>query len=173
MGRWWSGAVGRRARLSRSHIAPLLFPAFVILFSGCATSHTLSAMEAHDAMRMASRVLGGSHDVQLVMVPSRSAQADAEFLEASRYYGTSGIAEQVAGVFALATNAPQEYAVVGRNSEKTAQVIRDALNLGAGVDRSRLTVVYLGDPEFVPELEGLAVKHGVRLLHVPYPPPAE
>jgi hypothetical protein len=155
----------------RRRAASAAFIALFLLAAGCTTSHTLSAWEAHDAMRLASHLLGGSHDVQLVMIPSRSESADAEFLEASRYYGRSSIAEQVAESFAASTNGPQELAVVGRNSEKTAQVIHDALVLCEGVDLSRLTVVYLGDLSFAPALEAQARARGVRLLSALYPPP--
>ena len=150
-----------------------LMPLLLGLAAGCATSHTLSAWDAHDAMSLASRALGGSRDIQLVMIPSRSAAADAEFLEASRYYGRSGMAEQVAETFVAVTNAPVELALVGRNSEKTAQVLHDAITLAASNDLSRLTLVYLGDPTFAPDLETLARKHGVRLISIAYPPPEE
>lgn len=160
-----------RAEGPRRRAVPAAFLALFLLAAGCTTTHTLSAWEAHDAMRLASHLLGGSHDVQLVMIPSRSAAADAEFLEASRYYGRSSIAEQVAASFVASTNAPQELAVVGRNSEKTAQVIHDALGLCEGVDLSRLTIVYLGDLSFAPALEARARARGVRLLAALYPPP--
>ncbi len=150
-----------------------LLPLLLSLAAGCATSHTLSAWDAHDALSLANRAIGGSHDLQLVMIPTRGATADAEFLEASRYYGRSGMAEQVADTFSAATNGPVELALVGRNSEKTAQVMHDALTLAASNDLSRLTLVYLGDPAFAPDLETLARKHGVRLFTVAYPPPDE
>lgn len=142
--------------------------------TGCTTpSHHLTALQAHEAMHLASRALGGSHDVKLILVPARTPEEDAAFLARSPDEGPAAIVEQVAGYFAAAAHGPQQYAVVGRHPAKTARVVRDALALNEGRTLTQLAVVYLGDTNEAPPLAALAASLGATFAAVPYPAPTQ
>lgn len=160
---------GSVSRLGRVLAAAVLLAALC----SCATSGNLGAMEAHQAMSLASRALGGSRDLVLVMIPSRGAEADAAYMDMARTNGPTAMASQVADYFSAAVIGPRAYALVGRNSAKTAQVLCDALALNRGRDLSKLQVVFLGSQEHVAATEEAGRGAGARVVGVVYPPAPE
>lgn len=136
----------------------------------CTTSQNLGAMEAHQAMGLASRALGGSRDLVLVMIPSRGPEADAAYMEQARTNGPTAMASQVADYFSAAVIGPRAYAMVGRNSGKTAQVLCDALALNRGRALGKLTVVFLGSQEHAAAVEEAGREAGAHVVAVTYPP---
>ncbi len=140
----------------------------LLLLSACATVTNLSPHEAQQCQQQAVSALGGSTNVNIVMIPSRGAAADATFIAQSRSVGPSAMARQIANYLATAKDRPLEVALVGPNNAKTAQVIADAHDLNRRQDLSRLTIVFMGASQDQGLISDKAHAVGARFVFTEY-----
>jgi hypothetical protein len=137
----------------------------VALGAGCAVNKT----EPDDSdlrLQAASHAFGGRYDY--LIVKTAGEVADRAFIEYSRTTGTSDLAKKLAARLAPAENEPVRLMVTGQNSEKTLQVILDALAAYRGRRLPHLQFLYLGEPGYAPRIESAILELGGSFHFTPF-----
>ena len=82
--------------------------------------------------------------------------------------GVSDLAKKLAARLAPAENKPVRIMVTGQNSEKTLQVILDALAAYRGRRLPHLQFLYLGEPGYAPRIESVIRELGGSFHFQPF-----
>ena len=143
---------------------PLVLMA-VALGAGCAVNQT-QPDDSDLRLEAASHTFGGRFDY--LIVKSAGEVADRAFIEYSRTTGSSNLAKKLAARLAPAENKSVRIMVTGQNSEKTLQVILNALAAYRGRRLPHLQFLYLGEPGYASRIESVIRELGGSFHFQPF-----
>ena len=153
-----------RAKWAAAVFVPIVVTT-VAVGAGCAVNQA----EPDDSdlrLESASHAFGGRFDY--LIVKSAGEVADRAFVEYSRTTGSSDLAKKLVARLAPAEGKPVRIMVTGQNSEKTLQVILDALAAYQGRRLPYLELLYLGEPGYAPRIESAVRELGGSFHFQPF-----
>jgi hypothetical protein len=153
-----------RTKWVASVFVPLVMTA-VALGTGCAVNQT-QPDDSDLRLQAASHAFGGRFDY--LIVKSSGEFADRAFIEYSRTTGSSNLAKKLAARLAPAENKSVRIMVTGQNSEKTLQVILNALAAYRGRRLPHLQFLYLGEPGYASRIESVIRELGGSFHFQPF-----
>jgi len=140
--------------------------AATVLVAGCATQ-IKEAEQDNPRVEAAKRAFGPGFDYMIV--EKGSTFADKMFVTLFKTGAESDLSRKLYARLAPAENTPTRFMVTGENTEKTAQVIIEALSFAPKNGLSNLELLYLGDQKHVQSIEAAVKRVGGQMRFAPYP----
>lgn len=136
------------------------------LLTGCATQVKQEGA-TNPRVEAAKNAFGPGFDYMIVESGSRF--SDTFFVGLFKSGPSSDLARDLATRLAAAELKPTRFMVSGANSEKTAQVIIQALSFHVKDGLPKLELLYLGEQTVVPGIEEAVKRVGGKMRFAPYP----
>lgn len=140
--------------------------ATAVLATGCATQ-IKEAEQANPRVEAANAAFGPGFDYFIVEKGGKL--ADKMFVTLFKTGAESDLSRKLYARLAPAESKPTRLMVTGENSDKTAQVIIEALSFAPKNGLPNLELLYLGDQKHVQSIEEAVKRVGGQLRFAPYP----
>lgn len=140
----------------------------LILLSGLQTQPaTAQNSDAQARAQAAAKAVSGNFN--FFYVPSSGAIADQAFIAISKTKGPSSIAKQLEKGISHSDTEPLVVAVSGPSTEKTRQVIQDAIKSSGKKSLPKLTLIFVGNDDGAKTLDAGLTAVEAAFVYVHYP----